>query len=127
MNQVIKPLVKQDLDKYVDLVDTATEALDVLDRSIEAQEQVDSGYGGDDELAQINTELEALRGQWLKQASECGHTNNRGSVEIPLSGTANLDSKKRDELSIEIKRAKAEITGLEKLFDIKAKSLRAAE
>lgn len=124
MNQIIKPAVKQDLDRYVDIVDTASEALEQLEQRAEIQEQVDEGYGDDDELALIDSNLQDIKERWIKQAEGCGHTNAKGSVDIPLSGTVNLDHKKLDDLSNEIRRAKLEVTGLEKMFGIKAKPYR---
>jgi di/tripeptidase len=127
MTQIIKAAVKQDLDKYVDIVDSAMEALNLLTQESVLQEQIDGGFGADEDdaqLAKIKSDLMSWRSQWNTQIQACGHTNNRGSIAIPLSSTLHLDIKNVNALEQEILAAKAEVSALEIQYGIEAKNFR---
>lgn len=124
MNVVIKPDVKKDLDRYVDIVDTASGGLKLLKQKKETQEQIDEGYGteeADKELETINSKIDDLKQRWKRQVEKCGRTNSRESVKVPLHGTSNLDHENVDELSHEIERGKQDVKMLEKHFGVIAK------
>lgn len=125
MTYVDKHSVKKDLDLYIDIIDIATEALELLEKKNELQEQIEQGYEAEEdqvEIESITLQIAALKKRWVESAESCGRTNAKDSIHTPLNGTHNLDYNSTADLRHEIDKAKEDVVLLEKTFEISAKA-----